>query len=243
MNYYMLTGIKIGVAVLLAVLFGNGCVVAFNRIPVRWFEETTEDGERRLPEGLMDQGDGQRQRIPSTPWKYIFVAYFAACGIFLALRESLIFEITVLFVLAVILEMAISDLKYQIVPDPLSLMLAISAVGFISFQKEWWEPLAGAALAAAIVTAVFGLGRLIYHRDIIGGADLKFFMAIGLISGRSGMLIIFVVTQILIGIHALYRLLTRRAGPGTSMPMLPYAFAASTVYFLFLWDAVGILQL
>lgn len=58
MNTYILLGIKIFTAIVLAVIFGNGSVVMFNRIPTHWFEEIGEDGQKSLPPELQDLGDG-----------------------------------------------------------------------------------------------------------------------------------------------------------------------------------------
>ena len=95
--------IRIIVAVVLAVIFGNGSVVLFNRVPARWFEDYDEedikagrlDAERKvLPPKLLEADSMGRQRLPSTPWKYAFTGYFAICGIYMAIRGSgLAFEI------------------------------------------------------------------------------------------------------------------------------------------------------
>ena len=102
-EYYILLFVKILIAIITAIVLGNGSVVWFNHMPARWFDD---DG---LPEDIE-----QRQRIKSTPWKYIFISYFLATGIFLAIRESLQFEIGALIALFIITEMAISDIKYNI---------------------------------------------------------------------------------------------------------------------------------
>ncbi|MBQ6582843.1 MAG: prepilin peptidase [Mogibacterium sp.] len=236
MNYAIYLGIKIGIAAILAVLFGNGCVVMFNRIPVRWFEDLDEQGNRVLPEALREQGDGSRQRLPSTPWKYLFVAFFGAVGVFLALREGVQYEMAVLCILAIVLLMAIADAKYRIVPDQLSILLAISAVGLIGYHEEWWEPVAGAGIGILLALSVWGLGRLLYHKDVIGGADLKFYAAMGLVTGRTGILIIFILTQLLMALHGVWLMIRKETASGEGRPMLPYAFVAVTVYLLFLWN-------
>ncbi|MBQ6622661.1 MAG: prepilin peptidase [Mogibacterium sp.] len=230
-------GIKIAVAAVLAVLFGNGCVVVFNRMPIRWFEDLDEQGNRVLPPALQAQGDGSRQRLTSTPWKYLFVAFFGAAGVFLALREPVQYEVAALCILAVVLLMAVADAKYRIVPDQLSILLAVSAVGLVGFHEDWWEPVAGAGVGILLALSVWGLGRILYRRDVIGGADLKFYAAMGLIAGRAGILIVFVLTQLLMGAHGLWLVLRREAKAGEGRAMLPYAFAAVTVFLLFLWDA------
>ncbi len=241
MNEYIVLMAKIGTALLLAILFGNGSVVMFNHIPVRMFEFPNEKGEKVLPEELREMGDGTRQRIPSTPWKYIFTAYFGIVGIFLAIHFSLPYEIAVLFVLVIALEIAIADWKYKIVPDMLNLLLAISALGFIGFQEHWWSPFIGAAAGVFMVMVINFTGKIIYKHDVIGGADLKFFVAIGLTAGGTGTLVLFVITQVLLSLHAIYLLATKRVEKGCNLPMLPYAFVVLTVYFLFLWDIIPLI--
>ncbi len=241
MSDYIILIIKIILAILLAILFGNGSVVMFNRIPVHMFETIGEDDNKTLPDELREMGDGTRQRITSTPWKYVFTAYFGIVGIFLALHFSLQYEIAVLFVLVIALEIAISDWKYKVVPDMLNVLLAISAVGFVSFQEEWWSPFIGVAAGIFIVMFVYFTGKIIYKRSVIGGADLKFFAAIGLIAGGTGTLILFVITQLFLSLHAIYLLVSKRIQKGSTLPMLPYAFVALTVYFLFLWDIIPLI--
>ena len=87
---------RIVIAIMLAVVFGNGSVVAFNHIRPKWFEDYDEDDpakditgtpRRILPRALVEADNEGRQRLPSTPWKYAFTGYFAICGIYLAFGE------------------------------------------------------------------------------------------------------------------------------------------------------------
>ena len=236
---------RIITAAVLAILFGNGSVVAFNRIKPRWFEDYDEDqsgtmpGEPRkvLPPKLLEADNAGRQRLPSSPWKYAFTGYFAITGIYLAVRGgSLTYEISVLCVLFIVLEMAISDQMYRIVPDEFSVMLAISAVAFIEYHDKWWEPAAGAALGLGISLAVLLLGMLLFKTGSIGGADIKFFTCMGLIAGRTGIAIIFILTTLLFAVHSAVMIATKRSTIRDRNPMLPSACAAVTVYFLFLWN-------
>lgn len=229
----MIMVIKIAIAAALAVILGNGSVVAFNHMPAAWF---SDDG--KIPEDA-----NNRQRLTSTPWKYVFVAYFGVVGIYLALNRSIQFEMAVIVMLFVVLEMAVSDAKYHVVPDQLSILLAISAIGFVGFNDVWWEPLVGAGVGIILVLAVWGLGRLIYKSDSIGGADLKFFAAMGLIAGRAGILVIFILTTIITAAHVAFLIATKRAKLKDKRPMIPYALIAVTVYFLFLWNSLLMMEL
>ena len=233
---------RIVTAAVLAILFGNGSVVAFNRIKPQWFEDWDEtapkDAPRKiLPIKLAEADADGRQRLPSSPWKYAFTGYFALTGLYLAVRGSgLLFEISVLCVLFIVLEMAISDQLYRVVPDEFSIMLAIAATAFVEYHEKWWEPAAGAALGFGISAAVLLLGMLLFKTGSIGGADIKFFTCMGLITGRTGIVLIYILTTLLFAVHSAVLIATKKSTIKDRNPMLPAACAAVTVYFLFLWS-------
>lgn len=250
MSYEVNLIIRIAIAIALAVLFGNGSVVAFNNIKPKWFEDYDENdpakeitGEMRriLPPKLVAADNEGRQRLPSTPWKYAFVGYFGITGIYLAIRGgSVLFEIAVMCVLFVILEMAISDQMYQVVPDQFSLCLAVMSVAFINYHENWWDPLAGAGVGLGISLVIFGLGLLL-RTGSIGGADAKFFTSMGLIAGPAGIVIIYILTTLLFAAESVVLMMTKRCTIKDFNPMMPSACAAVTVYFLFLWNLTDLL--
>ena len=251
MEYSVELIIRIVIAAVLAILFGNGSVVAFNRIKPRWFEDYDDEagasenaGEPRkvLPPKLLEADNAGRQRIPSSPWKYVFTAYFGLTGLYLAIRGgSVTYEIAVLCVLFIVLEMAIADQLYQVVPDEFSIMLAISAAAFVEYHEKWWEPAAGAALGLGISLAVMLLGLLLFKTGSIGGADIKFFACMGLITGRTGIVRIYVLTTFCFAIYSAVVIATGRGSIKDRNPMLPSACAAVTIYFLFLFSTADTL--
>ncbi|MBQ0004345.1 MAG: prepilin peptidase [Clostridiales bacterium] len=247
MTYNVIFVIKIGIALALAVIFGNGCVVVFNRVPARWFEDWTGEGDkRRLPDRLLETMENGRQRLPSTPWKMGFTAFFVFAGIYLATKEPLQYLIGAMIVMAVVLEMAVSDALYMVVPDQFMILLCASAVGFIGLHNVWWEPLAGAGVGLALSFAVFGTGRLLFHKDAIGGADIKFYIAIGLVTGVAGVVVIFVMTSMISLVLAAVASFRKRglvgtAGEANAVAMLPGAFAATSIYLLFMWETLELL--
>ncbi|MBE6039840.1 MAG: prepilin peptidase [Clostridiales bacterium] len=244
--------IRIAVAAVIAVIFGNGSVVAFNRLPARWFEDYDEadsalpPDERRtvLPKRLLESDSMGRQRLPSTPWKYAFTGYFALCGLYLAIRgNGLSYEISVLCVLFIVLMMAIADQMYKVVPDQFSIMLAVSAAAFVEYHDKWWEPAAGAALGLGVSLAILLLGNLLFGAGSLGGADIKFFACMGLVTGRIGIAIIFILTTFLFAAYSVVIIAGRRGSIKDRNAMLPSACAASTIYFLFLWNIGELLVL
>ena len=241
---------RIIIAAVMAILFGNGSVVAFKRIKPRWFEDYDEDQtgasaeepRKILPPKLLEADNTGRQRLPSSPWKYAFTGYFAVTGIYLAIRGgSVMYEIAVLCVLFIVLEMAISDQLYRVVPDEFSIMLAISAAAFVEYHEKWWEPAAGAALGLGISLAVLLLGMVLFRSGSIGGADIKFFTCMGLVTGRTGIAIIYVLTTLFFAVHSAILIAAGKGSIRDRNPMLPSACAAVTVYFLFLFNTGDII--
>lgn len=251
MSYDINLIIRIVTAIILAVILGNGSVVAFNNIRAKWFEDFDENdpakeltGEPRkiLPPELVRADNEGRQRLPSTPWKYAFVGYFGIVGIYLAVRGgSVTFELAVMCVLFVVLEMAISDQLYRVVPDQFSIFLAIMSIAFFSYHEKWWESAAGAALGFGISLVIFGLGYLLFRTGSIGGADIKFFTCMGLIAGRSGIVIIYILTTLLFAVYSAIKIAAGRGSIRDSFAMMPAACAAVTIYFVFLWNAGDII--
>ncbi|MBQ6388982.1 MAG: prepilin peptidase [Mogibacterium sp.] len=251
MTYSFNIVIRIVIAIALAVLLGNGSVVAFNNIRPKWFEDYDENdpgkavtGEPRkvIPPELIRADNEGRQRLPSTPWKYAFVGYFGIVGIYLAVRGgSIAFEISVMCVLFVILEMAISDQLYKVVPDQFSICLALMSPAFMGYHDVWWEPFAGAGLGLAISLGILGLGMLLFRTGSLGGADIKFYTCMGLIAGRMGIVVIYILTTLLFAAQSVVKIATGRGTIRDSFAMMPAACAAVTVYFLFLWNLADLI--
>jgi Flp pilus assembly protein protease CpaA len=142
----------------------------------------------------------------------------------------------VLCVLFVVLEMAISDQLYKVVPDQFSIALACMSIAFLNYHDKWWEPLAGAGVGLAISLIILGLGLLIFRTWSIGGADIKFFTCMGFIAGRIGIVIIYILTTLFFALHAAVKIAAGKGSIKDRNAMMPAAFAAVCVYFLFLWN-------
>ncbi|MBK5254080.1 MAG: prepilin peptidase [Peptostreptococcaceae bacterium] len=229
MNFILILIIKLIIVIMASIIMGNGAVVAFNHMPIKWF---LEEGKEPSP-GLLD---ASRQRITSTPWKWILVALFSAISIYLILTTSIIYTISVIVVLWLLLIASISDIKYSIIPDQITMLIAVSGIGFVILHEKWTDQLYGALIGFLLLMAVFGIGRLIYHKDAVGGGDIKMFASLGLVLGVGGILMVFIISTFLSAVHFAYLIIAKRAKPGETRPMMPYIFMAFTIYVVFLWD-------
>ena len=218
--------IKVIIAILIGVLQGNGAVYFFNKMPASWL---CDYGETPSEELL----NPTTQRIKSNPWKYLFSMGFVILNTKLVVDDWQ-FALAASAALWILLELALSDKKYSIVPDQLLILLAVTAIGVIPFHSSWKAPLLGALIGFSIMMLIALVGKLAYRRDTLGGGDIKLFSALGLIAGPKGILFIFAATTLLSAACFAYLLAKKRVKITDSLPMVPYIATAAAFYLVFL---------
>lgn len=213
-------------AIAAGIVLGNGAVYFFNKMPGIWL---TDYGQTPSEELLHPT----KQRIRSTPWKYVFTGFFIAIGIYLGV-DNLSYTIPALAAIWLLVEMSAADIKYMIVPDQLIILLAATGIGFIPHHEG--GPLSGiwgALLGFGVVGLIAILGRLIYRRTAIGGGDIKLFGALGLACGIDGVIFVFIVSTFLSAGHFVWQMIRKKAKAGDERPMVPYIAAATILYMVF----------
>lgn len=214
-------------AILAGVLEGNGAVYAFNHMPARWLCDYGETPSEELR-------DPYTQRVKSVPWKYIFSMLFVVLNIKLVLTD-LQFALAASAALWILLELAIADKKYRIVPDQLLALLAVTAIGFFPYYGSWKECLIGAAIGFGFMGAIALIGKMAYRREALGGGDIKLFTVLGLIAGPSGVILIFLATALVSAGHMVWLLARRRIKRTDTLPMVPYIAVCAGLYLVFFW--------
>ena len=221
-----------GCAVVLSIFQGNAAVYLFNRMPAEWLCDYDEDPTEELMS--MDV-----QRVKSMPWKYIFSMLFVVLNMTL-IREDLQFALASSFTLWLLLELAIADVKYNILPDQLIILLAVCSIGFIPYKDGVWEILSGGLIAFVIIFVIALMGKLCYRKNTMGGGDIKLFTAIGLICGSFGSIFILMGSYMLLALHAIFLLIYAVAKPKYKLkkyfPMAPYIAIITAIYLIFFWD-------
>ncbi len=218
-------------AIVAGVLLGNSAVYFFNRLPGQWLCDYGEEPDEELLHPT-------RQRLVSTPWKYVFSGLFVVLGIFLAL-QSIPYAAASLALIWLLLLMSVADIKYKIVPDQLVLLVVVCGFGFIPFHGSEdmggsvTGPMAGlwGGLIGFGVMLVIGLiGKLIFSKETLGGGDIKLFGALGLCTGVDGIITIFVLTTLLSAAHLMYLLIRKRIKMTDQLPMVPYIALSAGIY-------------
>ena len=224
--------ITCAVAIVLGVILGSGAVYVFNRIPAAWLTDYGEEPSEELK-------DTSSQRVKSVPWKYVFTGLFIALGIYMGVRDISI-ALPVVIALWLLLLMSIADIKYMIVPDQLIMLLVLTGLGFLPqkialyHRHAVYDSLMGAAAGLILMLIIALFSRAIYKKWVLGGADIKIFAAIGFLTGLYGVLIIFVLSTVLSGLHFAYLLIRQKIQLRETRPMVPSIALAFGIYFLFI---------
>ena len=224
--------ITCAVAIVLGVILGSGAVYVFNRIPAAWLTDYGEEPSEELK-------DTSSQRVKSVPWKYVFTGLFIALGIYMGVRDISI-ALPVVIALWLLLLMSIADIKYMIVPDQLIMLLVLTGLGFLPqkialyHRHAVYDSLMGAAAGLILMLIIALFSRAIYKKWVLGGADIKLFTAIGFLTGLYGVLIIFVLSTVLSGLHFAYLLMRQKIQLRETRPMVLYIALAFGIYFLFI---------
>ena len=203
---YAITIATCVVAIIVGIILGNSAVYLFNRIPGKWLCDYGQEPDEELL-------NPTSQRVKSTPWKYYFSALFILIGIKVAIEDP-IYAVIVLATCWLLLEMAIADLKYMIVPDQFIILLMVAAIGFVPHHQD--GPMAGiwGAIAGFLIMLLIGiLGKIMYRKDSLGGGDIKLFTALGLCFGVRGVLWIFVLSTFVTAIHLAFLMIKKRIMP------------------------------
>jgi prepilin signal peptidase PulO-like enzyme (type II secretory pathway) len=223
-------------AIVLGVILGSGAVYVFNRIPAAWLTDYGEEPSEELK-------DTSTQRIKSVPWKYVFTGLFIAVGIYMGVRDITI-ALPVVIALWLLLLMSIADIRYMIVPDQLIMLLVLTGLGFLPqkialyHRHALYDSLIGAAAGLVLMLVIALFSREIYKKWVLGGADIKLFIAIGFLTGLYGVLIIFVLSTLLSGLHLGYLLIRHKIHLRETRPMVPYIALAFGLYFLFIRNLI-----
>lgn len=217
------------IAILSGIIMGNGAVYFFNRIPGKWLCDYGKEPDEELLHPT-------RQRVKSTPWKYLFTGVFIVIGIYLGLKEPM-YAVASMISCWLLLEMSIADIKYMIVPDQLIMLLVLNAIGYIPYHgRGELDGLWGALIGFGVMLIMAILGKIIYRKETLGGGDIKLFAALGLCLGTDGVIIVLILTTLLSAAHFCVLLMKKKVKLHEKRPMVPYITVSSAIYLVILHD-------
>ena len=190
----------------------------------------------RLPDKAFCDYDETPGEIHASP-RFFPRWHGVSLGIFLAVCSALLFGrygwhpvMLPLCLLAGCLGMvALSDLKFAIIPDELLILGGICAF-FVALSDAigsqmvlgWVLPFLGAPIGAGLVLLLNLLGRLFYKRDAVGMGDLKLLAVCGLAVGAGGIVIAGLLGVLLAGAAFGGLMLLKKMKPDQYYPFGPW---------------------
>lgn len=122
---------------------------------------------------------------------------------------------------------AFFDLRYRVLPDDFSIYLGgVALVGmFLGLGAEWWE----AVWAVALVTVFFGGQVLLSRGEWLGTGDLVLGLALALLVGWPGILILLVVGYTAGAAVAVGLLAGGYVKKGAQLPFAPFLVGGALV--------------
>ena len=214
------------VSIAIGIIGGNGAVYAFNKLPASWLC----DYGKEPSEAAKSLGT---QRIKSYPWKYVFTASFIVVAIYMGINDWQ-YAIAGIIGIWLLLEIAIADKKYMIIPDQLVMFLAITGFGFIPFQGGFMDLVEGVILGGCVMLAVALVGKFITKKDVAGIGDVKLCAAVGLATGPYGIGFTIICGAFICGIVAAILLLMKKIKKDDEIALGPYLCGAAIIYIVIL---------
>lgn len=188
-----------------------------NRIPASWLCDYGETPSEELLSG---------KRFSYVRSGIAVSVLMSVCLVLCRLQFNKGFDIYFILLSLIIftaIMIAVSDLKYQIIPDQFTIAVGIFALavsvydivrGYNILHCAWWSPLAGAGIGAAVMILIDFIGMLVYHRDGMGFGDVKLFFAVGILTGFPGTIYAFIISIITATVFFVAILIIRRFSQG-----------------------------
>ena len=204
-------------------LLGIGCaalmVFILNKMPVKCFCDYGETPDER--------------HNPPRAGKKSFVIFAAILAVvFPGLGGRLGVNLESVFaclVCTVLLMIALSDIRYCIIPDELIIVgcifATVSAFPGILSGPDWeirLAPVFGAAVGAGVIYAINLLGRILYKRDALGMGDLKLMIVSGIVCVQVGTAIAMLIGVFVAGIWFAAGIAAKKVQSESYMPLGPF---------------------
>lgn len=204
----------------------------FNAVPAKWFCDYGEEPGEEL--------NGVRFAFKK---EGIFIGFALSIGYaaLIFVYGYSVYSLVAAVILTALVSICASDIKYTIIPDELTAVLAVTAVlGSIYdicngklFCSQWYHPILGGLFGGGVIFLINLLSRLLFKKDGIGFGDLKLFAAIGIFTGVPGIFIVIYLSIFVAFICFAFLIAAKRLKKGVYYPMGPYICIAAAIAIIF----------
>ena len=163
--------------------------LVINKVPAKWLCDYNE-----IPSPELLSGKRVSYRKSGIIVSFIMSLVLVMCRLQFNKGYDIYFILLTIIIFFCIM-IAVSDMKYTIIPDQFTVAVGISGLvlsvydiarGYNILHNGWWSPIVGALIGAAVMILIDLLGMWIYKQDGMGFGDVKLFFAVGLFTGFPG---------------------------------------------------------
>ncbi len=209
------------------------------RKPIAWYDNLP------VASWLLLRGRGRCCRKPISPRYPLVEATVAVLAAALWLRwgDSPVFAAGATLACGALLAVALVDWDTFLIPDELSLGLALSGLLFCAVNPyldagalgAWWLPpwwsVRGAAFGFGLGWAVAAAGEALFGKDAFGGGDVKLLAGIGAWTGATGVFDALMIGSTLGSVYGVGLMLSGRAKKSDPIPFGPFLAAGAAFNF------------
>jgi prepilin signal peptidase PulO-like enzyme (type II secretory pathway) len=233
LSEYIVLVIKIFLGLALGILAGHASIYIFNKIPAVWLCDYDEEPSDELK-------DKYTQRVKGYPWRWVLSGFFAVIGVRLFVFDWF-FAPAALVACLVLVEIAIADHKYGIIPDQFVILLGIASMGLTLWHHNWIQPLVGLAIGGGAMLSLALIGHLIFRKEVLGFGDVKLFAVLGLLLGIHGTIFVLAASVFSSSIGFGVALIRRKVKKEEMKPMGPYICGTAIFYLVVIWPYIHLI--
>lgn len=143
------------------------------------------------------------------------------------------FNITTVIYFLTIFSLSIAfciDFKYQLIPDEVSILIAICGIVNIFFNiSNWWNYLLGAVIGGAIFYSLNLIALIILKKEGMGLGDVKLMAALGLLFGIKNILVITLVSFMIGAVIGIIVMIVKRKEKEEYIAFGPFIVIATVI--------------
>ena len=122
------------------------------------------------------------------------------------------------------------DFRYQLIPDEVSILIAICGIVNIFFNiSNWWNYLLGAVIGGAIFYSLNLIALIILKKEGMGLGDVKLMAALGLLFGIKNILVITLVSFMIGAVIGIIVMIVKRKEKEEYIAFGPFIVIATVI--------------
>lgn len=222
------------ISMIIGILISICTVYIFNKLPVSWLTDYNESPDKKLTD----------KRIHLNPHGIVIaIIFFITAFLLLVINGFSLYYVVSCIVLWSLIIIAISDIKYMIIPDQFVILFTILAVistindllfGHRIFHTFYLSPVFGCIAGGGIIYLIGLLGKILFRKnEAMGFGDVKLLFVAGLYFGYPKIFTILLMTVLISGVYFTLLIAAKKVQKDSNKALGPHIVIACSLYIIF----------